>query len=1404
MSNSDDDGAILVTLPFTFTYNGNTFTQVTFCTNGWVGMGNQLAVSAIDGRAPGNFFTTASPNNTLAAWFGDMTGNFPTAGVGSMVHGAYGTGKYAFEYRDAGGLSWNSTTSNLINFMIVLYGPASSNPGRIEFLYGSQSGSLTTGRSIGIEDATGGTGNYLNAITNSSNSTTGASGWPGNGTGYRFDPPVPCSGTPAPGNTVSTINPVCSGQSFTLSLQNTTPGTGVTYQWQSSPNGTAWTNISGATASTLATSQTAATYYRCGVTCSSSTGFSSSLQINMNTFLYCYCAANYTSGCGSSDVITNVTFGTLNNTTACAALPASTDYGLSVTAPNIAIGSTVPFSATVGAGGGEHVAIWIDFNQNGTFETTEYTYIGKGNGSTVTNNIVIPNNALVGLTKMRVRNRYSTSSTPQVLNTDPCTTFSFGETEDYNINMVCNTPVFTTHPTSATLCTGSNLTLTAAASGSGVNYQWQVNTGSGFVNVVDGGVYSGATTGSLLLTLPPATYNGYQYRCIASVLCSSTTATSNVATLTLGNSTFVVSNPANVTACNGSPASFTLNVVASNTVYQWQVHDGTGYYNLSNTGIYSGANAATLNISAVSTGMNGYAYRCVIGSSCPPTSLTSQAAILTIGAAIPVTTQPANTTVCSGGTANISVVTGGANVSYQWQVNTGSGFANVTNGTNYSGATAQTLSVLNTPLTFNTYQYRCVLSNTCVAPFFTNTAALTVQPSPVITTQPTNVVTCDFQNVGFNVAATGSSLSYQWQINTGLGFVNLTNAAPYGGALSPTLTIANVQGSMNGYQYQCVISGTCTPAVVTNVVTLTINNRPVLTSSPANSTVCDGGATSFTVAATGTGLTYQWQFDNGSGFVDLTNTGIYSGVNTTTLNLSTVANTLHGKGYRCIVGGTCPPAVTSGKAILFVNSAPSIFSQPANKQACENSTTSFSVAASTVTSANPLSYQWQLNTGTGFNNLSNAAPYSNVTTANLVITGVTNAMNNYIYRCIVSNQSCTPIATSNNAILTVNKLPLVTTQPTGQTVCPGTTATFTTTATGTAIGYQWQQNNGSGFQNIPGNSPYTGANTATLSVSSVSLGMNGYQYRCIVKGTCSPDAVTQAVSLTVLNPVTINSNSVSDAVCEGGTIRFGVRATGAGVLYQWQIKQSNGSYVNLTNIPPYSAVTTDSLRIAGAPASIAGATYRCALTETQLCGLWYYTPDMTLSVTTAPAVSPVSLLIGPGKIAVFNVPATGTTYQWQEDDNSGNGYRNLIEGGLYTGVFTNTLRVGPTGLTMNGNMYRCVVDGVCSIPVTSKAGQLVVDPALSVTKINNANGVDVYPNPTSGNELNVTFKQAVNGKTTIKVMDKLGKVVYTETTVLNRATATKVKLPEMATGIYMLQVVNEDSNVAASVQFVKQ
>ncbi len=62
------------------------------------------------------------------------------------------------------------------------------------------------------------------------------------------------------------------------------------------------------------------------------------------------------------------------------------------------------------------------------------------------------------------------------------------------------------------LCSGSTITLPSNISGA--TYQWQVDNGGGFANITNGGIYSGATTGSLTITNPPNTIYGYKYRAL--------------------------------------------------------------------------------------------------------------------------------------------------------------------------------------------------------------------------------------------------------------------------------------------------------------------------------------------------------------------------------------------------------------------------------------------------------------------------------------------------------------------------------------------------------------------------------------------------------------------------------------------------------------------------------------------------------------------------------------------------------------------------------------------------------------------------------------------------------------------------------------------------------------------------
>ncbi len=94
-----------------------------------------------------------------------------------------------------------------------------------------------------------------------------------------------CSATPTGGSTTVTAgtNPTCAGTGVTLSLTGSSAGSGISYQWQSSPNGTTWSNIVGQTGLSLSVAPTSTTHYRVVVTCA---GFgsanSTATQVTVN------------------------------------------------------------------------------------------------------------------------------------------------------------------------------------------------------------------------------------------------------------------------------------------------------------------------------------------------------------------------------------------------------------------------------------------------------------------------------------------------------------------------------------------------------------------------------------------------------------------------------------------------------------------------------------------------------------------------------------------------------------------------------------------------------------------------------------------------------------------------------------------------------------------------------------------------------------------------------------------------------------------------------------------------------------------------------------------------------------------------------------------------------------------
>jgi hypothetical protein len=260
--------------------------------------------------------------------------------------------------------------------------------------------------------------------------------------------PAPnCSGTPAPGNTLSSLPNPCPTENFTLSLQNQTSGSGVSYQWQTSSDGINWTNATGSpNAATWTTTHASATWYRCIVTCVPSGQSTASNGVLVGTSI-CYCAAQYTSGKTLGDLISQVTIPgtTLNNVSGTQPVnPAYTYFtGQPNYTANLVQGGTYNVTIAVGTWGDQHIRAWIDYNDDGTFDPSESigsTVIAPGQGNTgpfppAVFPVTLANNAPLGTHRMRIRGVWSI--TPNFHTTiDPCATYSWGETEDYDITIV--------------------------------------------------------------------------------------------------------------------------------------------------------------------------------------------------------------------------------------------------------------------------------------------------------------------------------------------------------------------------------------------------------------------------------------------------------------------------------------------------------------------------------------------------------------------------------------------------------------------------------------------------------------------------------------------------------------------------------------------------------------------------------------------------------------------------------------------------------------------------------------------------------------------------------------------------------------------------------------------------------
>lgn len=640
----------------------------------------------------------------------------------------------------------------------------------------------------------------------------------------------------------------------------------------------------------------------------------------------------------------------------------------------------------------------------------------------------------------------------------------------------------------------------------------------------------------------------------------------------------------------------------------------------------------------------------------------------------------------------------------------------------------------------------------------------TINPGtgPTITTQPLPQTVCEGSNAVFSVAATGT---YQWQVSTA-AVPAFTNIA---GQTAATLTITGTTAAQSGNQYRVIVSGQCGSTTSTAVL-LTVNTVPAITANPQSVTLCAGSNNTFSATATGTGIGYQWQISTAAvpAFTNI------PAATSSSYTVNAITAGMNGDQYRVVVTGTCPAPATSSPATLTVVTSVGVTTQPVNATACDGSATSFTVAGS----GPGVIYQWQVNTGSGFVNVPAAAPYSGGTTGTLTVSPVTPAMSGYQYRALLSNATCTTPGISNTVTLTVNSLPTISANPQSATICLGGGNTFSTTASGTGITYQWQVSTAAvpAFTNIPS------ANAATYVVSGATAVMTGNQYRVVVTGTCSASTATSsAATLTVITPVAVVTNPSNVELCSGNNATFSVvgTTTQQPTIYQWEVSTDGGA-----NFNPITGANAASYTVNAVIAAMSNNRYRVKLTN-NTCTVPAVSTAATLTVRQLPTIglsaAPLTSLL-PGQTTTLTATPSQTT----------------------GGTLTTTWTYNTTPLTVTGNTYVVNVEKVGSYqtrivetwPSTlfcSNLSQVVVIDAPVSSKL------FIFPSPNDGRFTVSYYNNGGNSTSrTVTIYDSRGsRVQHKKFTVAGAYTLLSIDLRPAQGGVYYVVVGDNAGKVLA-------
>lgn len=652
--------------------------------------------------------------------------------------------------------------------------------------------------------------------------------------------------------------------------------------------------------------------------------------------------------------------------------------------------------------------------------------------------------------------------------------------------------------------------------------------------------------------------------------------------------------------------------------------------------------------------------------------------------AITINSQPQDTTVCAGDTPIFFVDALGANLTYQWQQNTGGGWQDISDGAFFSGTTIDSLTLLFTNTAYSGRLFRVIIEDDCGSTEISAEAEITVnQITPLAGL--TDLDICEGQSFSLGSGTAPATQNYQWQINAndGSGWQDLTDDANISGSATSFLLVNSAPIDFDGDSIRILITANpCEP--ITNGIAVIVNSGVNITTQPQDTAVCTTENALFFVEETGA-TSYQWQVFDGANFIDLSDNANINGSNTDSLTLVDVDALADGTLYRVVMQSSCGD-VTSASATLSVTETPNILDENIEIQACEGDSDFFFIEAQNATNI-----QWQIFDGTNFIDLADDVNYAGTNLDTLFINNIPASFDGNTYRAFVEN-ACGQSVLSAEKTITLFE-PIQASIPTDSSICSNDIIDIVPfNVSGDITNFQWQTNPQTGvWSDLSNDATFSGANDTVLSITNPSAALNGHFYRLSLEGVCG-NVTTNEFELEIFEVLVINDQPVDANICGNEEVIFTVDASNVTNI-QWQSNES-GVFADLVDDANYSGVNTASLSIENITTTLENVLFRVFLEDN--CGNAIFSDEASISLENPANITNLSndTTFCSSEDFFFFVATDEAvaSYQWQMDD--GGGFIDLAEDAIFSNVNSDTVLINGD-LSLNNNTFRVFIEDFC-------------------------------------------------------------------------------------------------------------